>query len=211
MALASTRTVSQSTTQMKTCTLVLAAAAAVTAMVGSSANASLIGTSFNATVSHDGIAGGVAGPSLFNHTYGGVPTVVPNTFFGSFLVASPMVVAGYDNAIMVDFSLFNYSGFIAPAPATGTITITGLAENVAAGSAVLIAGATGVGPNVGSNFMTVGSTLVAHWSAASIYTPDASPDAFVLAWNSVPAPAPGALALLGMAGLVGVRRRRVAK
>ncbi len=195
---------------MKTCTFVLAAAAAVTATINSSASASLIGTSFTATVSHDGIAGGVAGPSLFNHTYGGLPTVVPNTFFGSFLVASPMVVVGYDNAILVDFSLFNYSGFIAPTPATGTITLTGLAENVAAGSAVLIAGTTGIGPNVGTNFLTPGNSLVAHWSAASIYTPDASPDAFILAWNSVPAPAPGALALLGMAGLVGVRRRRMA-
>ena len=46
------------------------------------------------------------------------------------------------------------------------------------------------------------------WDTNSVFTPSpTAPDAMVLAWNSV-VPAPGPLALLGAAGVVGFGRRR---
>ncbi len=191
-------------------TRILASAAGVALALGvaSQADASLLGTSMNITITHTGISGGLVGPAFVPHTYGGAPSIFNNQFFGSFLIASPTVAPGYDNAILVDFSLFNYSGFIGGN--MGTIAIASIDEDVAAGSVAIFAGASGMGPNIAVGATSNGSSLSASWSTDLIYTADATPDAMVVAWNSAPVPAPGALALLGAAGLVGLRRRRKA-
>jgi hypothetical protein len=207
-----TATTAQSTEDLElhamlTRTIVISATAAAASAAGfsSTANASLVGTSFDATISHTGVAGGVAGPAFVPHTYGGAPSIHSNQFFGSFIIASPTVAPGYSNAILVDFSLFNYSGFLGGN--TGTITITGIDENVAAGSVAIFAGSVGMGLNIATGVNSTASSLTASWSPELIFTASpTTPDAMVVAWNSVPAP--GAMALLGAAGLVGASRRR---
>lgn len=190
---------------MHTRTLIAALAVTTAGAFASSADASLIGTPLTATVSHTGIGWSLVGNAVVPHTYGGVPSVFNNMFYGSFLVASPVAAPGYDNAILVDFSLFNYSGFLNE---TGTISITGLAENVTPGSIAIFAGTVGAGLNIATNVSSGTNNFTASWSSTAIYTPSpTTSDAMVVAWNSA-VPAPGSLALLGAAGLVGARRRR---
>lgn len=191
---------------MHTRTIIAALAVAATGAFATSADASLTGTSFTATFSHTGPGWMVAGNGIVNHTYGGIPSIYANQFYGTFLVASPAVAPGYDNAILVDFSSFTYQTFLNQ---TGTISITGIDENVQAGSIAIFAGTVGSGTNIATNVSSGTDSFSASWSSTAIYTPPplATPDAMVVAWNSV-VPAPGALALLGVAGLVGARRRR---
>ncbi len=191
---------------MQTRTIIATLAVATAGAFASSAEASLNGTPLTATISHTGVGWSLVGNAVVPHTYGGVPSVFNSMWYGTFLVASPAAAPGYDNALLVDFSLFNYVGFAAE---TGTISVTGLSENIAPGSIAIFSGTAGIGPNIASNVSNGANSFTASWSAAAIYTPAAgTPDAMVVAWNSAPAPAPGALALLGTAGLVGTSRRR---
>jgi hypothetical protein len=196
---------------MKTRHLLTATTAAVAALLFTAvpAHASLIGDSLNVTVTHTGVAGGLVGAANVTHTYAGLPSTFTHPMFGSFLIATPANAPGFDNAVLVDFSMFNYMGF---SNSTGTIVIAGIAEDVAPGSVAIFAGVVGAGVNIASGASDAGSMLTASWSSNSIFTPGAAPDAMVVAWDSAPVPAPGALALLGMAGVVaGSRRRRAMK
>jgi hypothetical protein len=191
---------------MQTRTIIAALAVASAGAFASSAGASLNGTPLTATITHTGVGWSLVGNAVVPHTYGGSPSIFTSMWYGSFLLASPAAAPGYDNALLVDFSLFNYVGF---ATETGTISVTGLSENIAPGSIAIFSGTAGIGPNIASNVSNGVNNFTASWSAAAIYTPSAgTPDAMVVAWNSAPAPAPGALALLGAAGLVGTGRRR---
>ena len=191
---------------MQTRTIIAALAVAAAGTVASSASASLDGTPLTATITHTGVGWSLVGNAIVPHTYAGSPSIFNSMWYGSFSVTSPAVAPGYDNALLVDFSTFNYVGFAAE---TGTINVTGLSENIDPGSIAIFAGTSGIGPNIASNVSNGLNNFTASWSAASIYTPSTgTPDAMVVAWNSAPVPAPGALALLGAAGLVGASRRR---
>jgi MYXO-CTERM domain-containing protein len=184
----------------RTC-IAMAVAFAASLLPVAPARADLSGTSMTITITHTGPAGGIVGPAVINHTYG-TPSLFTNMFFGSFTVTHPLIMpAGFDNALLIDFSNFNYSGF---AGYTGTISAIGIDDAVAPGSVAILIG----GASMGSSLSSTSSSIAGTWNTSDVLGVNAASPQVVVAWNSVPGP--GALAVLGLAGLTGRRRRRSA-
>ena len=95
--------------------------------------------------------------------------------------------------------------FATPFPATSSLDVTNIAEPVAEGS-VGVYLPTAPMTNIALTTSGSGSSLSAQWDVSTVVTGNPVAPMVIVAWNSVPAP--GALALLGLAGLVGGRRRR---
>jgi hypothetical protein len=184
---------------MKTRTL--AAAAVAVLSIGTSALADLNATDMTVTITHSGPAGGIVGPAVVNHTYG-TPSIFSNMFFGTFTVSQPAIMpGGYDNALLIDFTSFNYSGFAGYA---GTISVTGIDETVAPGSLALLVGATDMGFAKSSG----ADSFTGSWNTTDLLNGNPAAPQVLVVWNSAVVPAPGALALIGLAGAVASPRRR---
>jgi MYXO-CTERM domain-containing protein len=169
-------------------------------MCSASALADLTGTQMNITITHTGPAGGMVGPAVFNHTYGGV-NMFTNPFLGSFTVASPAMTPGYDNAVLIDFTTFNYIGF---ADNLGTAVFASVDEPIDPTSITLLANNVPIGINI----LQSGDGFTASWNTNDLLAASPTTDNMVVAWNSMPVPAPGALALLGLAAVAPHGRRR---
>lgn len=177
-------------------TIAMAVAAAL--LCSAPALAELTGTQMDITVTHTGPAGDLAGPADFNHTYGGVD-MFHNMFFGDMVIASPTIAAGYDNAVLVDFTAFTYTVF---SDSMGMIQFDGIDEGVDAASVVLLAN----GVSIGQNTNASANGFSAQWNPNDLMAADPATDTMVVAWNSA-VPAPGALALLGLAAIAPRLRR----
>ena len=166
--------------------LALVAGAALSAAVV----AEPLGTNLNVTVSHTGPFGEV---QQFTHTYGGSNQVF-DSFGFNYLVMSAAQVAGFQNAISIDFTNFAYTDF---AGESGSITIGGFAVGVQ--NAAFLNASFAQIPAATTN----GSSISGSWQVNDVL---AAGNTLYVAWNKVPAP--GATAVLGLAGLAGLRRRR---
>lgn len=174
------------------------AAIAASLLVAGSAQADLNGTMMDLEVSHTGAFGFTESGTL---TYGGADTVIADPGFPQFFMvfSSPGTAPGFMNAIQVDFTDFAYGDF---AGETGSLDITGIDEQVEDGSVVIL--------NEGGAKIATGTngsdSLSLTWNVDDVLN-SGSGTLMTVAWNSV-IPTPGALALLGMAGVAGRRRRR---
>lgn len=182
---------------MKSTLLAVAAFAALGTVAAAPAQAGdLTGTSYTIEVEHTGTFG------FFEtglHTYGGPDTTIADPGFPSFFMvfSTPAGAAGYDNSMLIDFTNFAYGDF---AGETGTLSLVGLALDHN-GDAVLL----NENDAVVANGTGVGDTFTLTWSVDDILSAGTGTLATV-AWNNK-IPAPGALALFGLAGLAGRRRR----
>lgn len=179
-------------------------AVAGAALASGSAHASLNGTTMNIAVNHAGPFSAISSVSGV-HTYG-TPSAFVAAGWGTMNVASPAPVfpAGFDNAVKLDFTSFNYSAFAAPGFATvGTGKFTNLAEAFDLNSVKIFIN--GVDKTVShANF---GNGFQVSWNTADVLAGSPVTPNVVVAWNSV-VPAPGAMALMGLAGVAARGRRR---
>jgi hypothetical protein len=179
---------------MKLSRFVSAAAAAVV-MSGAAFAGDLTGTDFELFINHTGPFGENVGGT---YTYGTFEEFF-DSFGFSWSANSPNGTGGFDNSVLIDFANFAYGDF---AGETATVDITGLDIDPQGGSfAVLNAN----GADIGFNYTSGSGALGAQYLVNSVI--DTGVNTVVLAWDNV-VPAPGALALLGIAGIAGRRRRR---
>jgi MYXO-CTERM domain-containing protein len=170
-----------------------------------SANADLMGTTMTMSVTHAGAFSGISALNNVTYTYGNASTfTVPG--WGSLGVTSPetALAQGLDNSLKLDFTNFKYSAFTGMFATTGTIKLTNIAEPVDLSTVRIFVN----GNNIASGVGAVGSGFQASWSTQTVYNANPTNPILVVAWNSAPVPAPGALALLGLAGLMSRRRRQ---
>jgi hypothetical protein len=186
-------------------TLMAGAAVAVMAAC-SSAMAGLDGTTLDLELVQSGTIGALTGPSGGGHDYG---TTSSYTVSGvTWHATSPWSVPAFENALWLDFSDFGYSAFLALDPVvTSTFDVTNLAEDVLPGSvAVFLPG--NLADSIAIIASDAGSSFTTSWDLGTVLADDPVTPGVVVAWNSMPVPAPGTLALLGAAGLITRRRRR---
>lgn len=186
---------------MKKMMMAVAAFAACT----SSAMANLVGTDMTISVTHAGSFSGLSALNNQNYNYGNTtPFTVPG--WGSLTITSPesAMAPGMDNVMKVDFTAFNYSAFAGPFATTGTIKVTNIDEPFELSSVKVLVNGTNIATAVGNS----GNGFQASWSTQAVINGSPAAPNIVVAWNSSPVPAPGALALLGVAGLAARRGRR---
>jgi hypothetical protein len=187
----------------------LTALAAVTAAaLSAAASADLSGTTMDLVIEQSGFAGGMVGPSGGTHTYGGLDEFFVDQTTVGWSVSSPAAIDGYDNALLLDFTDFQYAAFHALGPSTSTLDITGIAEDVEADSAAVF-----LPSDLNSDIAQFASSTIDSinigWDVETVTLDDPIHPSVIVAWNSVPVPGPGAAALLGVAGMTaGFRRRR---
>ena len=176
-------------------TKVFAAAAAATLSAGFAFAGDLTGTDFELFINHTGPFGENVGGT---YTYGTFEEFF-DSFGFSWSANSPNGTSGFDNSVLIDFANFAYGDF---AGETATLDISGLDIDPQPGSlAVLNAN----GTDIGFNYTSGSGSLGANWSVDDVV--NTGVNQVVLAWDNV-IPAPGALALLGLAGIAARRRRR---
>ena len=188
-------------------TLTFAAALAIS----STAMADLMGTTMDLELNQSGFLGNIVGPTGGLHTYG-----LTETFTGSgagsktWDATSPGGAPGYDNSLLIDFTNFQLPAFYAMGPSTGTLDITNIAEDVAAGSVDAYL-PTNPGMSIALSASDSGNSLSVSWDAQTVFNGNPVTPSVMVTWNSVPVPAPGPVALLALAGVTGGRlsRRRV--
>ncbi|UCD76430.1 MAG: PEP-CTERM sorting domain-containing protein [Phycisphaerales bacterium] len=186
-------------------TKTLTAAVAVAALSGS-AMADLIGTTLDLELNQSGFVGNLVGPTGGLHTYGTIETFTgPGAGDKTWDAMSPAGYPGYDNSILIDFTNFQLPAFYALGPSTGTMDITNIAEEVAIGSVDAYL-PTNPGVSVALSASAAGNSLSVSWDAETVYMGNPVVPSVVVVWNSIPAP--GSLALLGLAGITASRRRR---
>lgn len=159
--------------------------------LGSSAFAEPLGTPLTMQVSHSGPFGEIQN---FVHTYGGSNQVF-DSFGFSYMVVSAGNAPGWHNSIRLDFSAFGYTDF---AGEIGTVNITGFTQPIINAS-FLDSNFAAIPSAASGPFLIVGS-----WNVDDVLATGAP--VMYIAWNKIPSP--GGAALLGLAGLVGLRRRR---
>jgi MYXO-CTERM domain-containing protein len=185
---------------LKKCLSIAALAAA--AMFSGTAHAALAGTAMTVSVNHAGAFSGLSALNNQSYTYGDVsPYTVPG--WGSLTITGPGAI-GYDNAIKIDFSAFNYSAFNGQFATIGTAKIQNLAESFDLSSVKVLVN----GLDMTQGVASVANGFAASWNTSSIFAMNPISPNVVIAWNSAPTPAPGPLALLGLAGCAAVRGRR---
>ncbi|HWB19428.1 MAG TPA: hypothetical protein VG711_03940 [Phycisphaerales bacterium] len=167
-----------------------------------SAQAGLTGTSATVSVTHAGPFNTLSSLTNLSYTFGDTsPYVKPG--WGTLTLTSP-VTAGYDNALKLDFTAFGYAAFTGVGATTGTVQVNNLAEAFDLNSVHILVN----GNSIGSGLATAGNGFKINWDTQSVFNANPTAPYVILAWNSSQAPAPGAMALLGMAGLVSHKRRR---
>jgi hypothetical protein len=182
-------------------------AALAAAAISASALADLTGTSMNLNLTTNGLAGTLAGPSGGSYTYGSSGTFNLLTAPTSWDASSPAFHPLYDNSILLDFADFQYASYAVLGPASSTLNVTGLAEDAADGS-IGVYLITDLFTNIAQTTSSSGDAFSVKWDVSTVATNPLGPAAIV-AWNSVPVPAPGPLALVGAAAALTSRRRRL--
>ena len=180
---------------------VISAVAAVL-FCSTSAMANLTGTNMTMSVTHAGPFSGISAITNVNYTYGS-----PSTFtapgWGDLLVTSPAPAPGLGNALKLDFTAFSYQAFGGNFATVGTVKLTNIAEPVNLASVQLLVN----GVNIALGPATAATNgFQASWNTQDVLNGNPINPNVIVAWNSVPTP--GALALLGVAGLTSHRRRR---
>lgn len=177
-------------------------AIAAALLSSTSAMANLAGTNMTVSVTHAGPFNGLSGINNVNYTYG-APGTYTAPGWGDLLVTSPAPAPGLGNALKLDFTAFNYSAFTGPFATVGTVKLMNIAEPVDLASVHLLVN----GANIALGPATaVTNGFQASWNSQDVFNGNPVSPSVVVAWNSVPAP--GALALLGLAGLTARRRSR---
>jgi len=179
-------------------------AAAAAVLITSAAHADLTGTDLSISLNHAGAFGALSAINNQNWNYGSPGMVmVPN--WGMLHIVSPVVVAGFDNAVNLDFTMFAYSAFTGAFATTATLKLEGIDEAVDLGSVQVLQN----GINIGSGVASATNGFQVNWSTQTVFNGNPVNPGVTVAWDSSPVPAPGALALLGLAGAItGARRRR---
>jgi MYXO-CTERM domain-containing protein len=188
-------------------TTLTAIAAVTAAAVSAAASADLTGTTMDLVIEQSGFAGGMVGPTGGTHTYGGLDTFLVDQSTVSWSVSSPAAIDGYDNALLLDFTNFQYTAFHALGPSTSTLAITGLAEDAASGSLGVFLPSDHT-TDIAQFATATGNSINIGWDVETVTLDDPIHPSVIVAWNSVPVPGPGAVALLGLAGVTACRRRR---
>ena len=132
----------------------------------------------------------------------GAPSVLSAPGWGNVLVTSPAVAPGMQNALNLDFTAFSYQAFAGAFATVGTVKVLDIAEPFDLSSVRILIN--GVNMTLGPA-AAVGNGFQASWNTQDVLNANPVTPNVTVAWNSVPAP--GALALLGIAGLVTRRRR----
>jgi len=182
----------------------LAMAIAVGLLAGSAAHADLIDSTMDLTLEQSGLAGELAGPTGGIHTYGGSDTFSLLTG-PTWDAVSPAGAAGYDNSILLDLTNFQYASYSVLGPSTSTLDIENLAEEVAADSAVVFL-PSDPGVDIAQFGVTSGTSIQIGWDVQAVVDANPVNPSAIIAWNSVPAPGP--VALLGLAALLPFTGRR---
>jgi MYXO-CTERM domain-containing protein len=186
---------------MKTLTVSMIAAAAAVA-TSSAAHAALAGTDMSVSVTHAGTFNGLSALNNQTYTYGNTsPYAVPG--WGSMTLTSPSL-AGFDNAVKIDFTAFNYSAFTGMFATIGTAKFNNLSEGFDLASVKVMVN----GLDVTSGVAAAGNGFAASWDTQTIFALNPLTPYVTVAWNSTPTPAPGPMALLGLAGVSAFARRR---
>jgi hypothetical protein len=182
----------------------IAAIGAVCVCAGS-AMADLAGTQMTMSVNHAGPFAGISGINNVTYTYASPSTFVAPGW-GNLLVTSPDAAAvGMDNAMKLDFTAFSYTAFAGAFATTGTLKLTDIDEPFDLATVKVLVN----GTNIATGVANFGNGFQASWSTQAVLNGNPLTPNVVVAWDSLAVPAPGALALLGLAGLA-PRRRRLA-
>lgn len=186
---------------------ILAALVGAIAMMPAAAHADLLGTSMDLELKQSGLAGDLAGPTGGSYMYGSFETFdLDGAFFWDAL--SPAGHPLYDNSVLLDFTDFLYGAYTVLGPSTSTLNVTGLADAPADGSPAVFLLSNLFG-DIATSSSVAGNDFTVTWDVGMVVDDNPAAPAVMVAWNSAPVPTPGALALLGVAGLtVGRRRRR---
>jgi len=178
-------------------------AAAAAMLISGAAHADLTGTDLSISLNHAGAFGGLS--AINNQTWNyGTPGMVMVPNWGMLTIVSPVVVPTYDNAVMFDLTAFAYSAFTGAFATTATLKLEGIDEPVDLSSVRAFVN----GVNIGSGVASATNGFQVNWSTQAVFDGNPVNPSVTVAWNSTPVPAPGALALLGLAGAVSGRRRR---
>jgi hypothetical protein len=165
-----------------------------------SAMADLNGTNTNLSVNHAGAFSAISAVNNQNYAFGNASGFVAPGW-GTLNVTTPAAPVGFANALKLDFTPFGYAAFL-QFPTTGTFKLLNLAETPDLGSVTLLINGVSMGSGVGAE---TGGFHVS-WSTTNVLAANPVTPSVTVAWNSV-VPAPGAMALLGLAGMVGLRGR----
>ncbi len=183
-------------------TIAIAAAAILTG----AAQADLMGTTMDLDLVQSGFAGDIAGPTGGSYTYGTLDTFGIDELF-TWDVVSPGLHPAFDNSILLDFTNFGYAAYIALGPSISTLDVTNIAEDVEIASPAVFL-LSDLNTNIAQSTSTFGNSFSVGWDVGMVIDNNPAAPSVIVGWNSAPVPAPGALALLGLAGLTVTRRRR---
>ncbi|MCH8315847.1 MAG: PEP-CTERM sorting domain-containing protein [Planctomycetes bacterium] len=181
-------------------------AAAAAAILTGAAQADLTGTSMDLQLVQSGFAGDMAGPTGGSYTYGTLDAFGIDELF-TWDAVSPGLHPAFDNSILLDFSNFGYAAYIALGPSISTLDVTNLAEDVEIASAAVFL-LSDLNTNIAQSTSTFGNSFSIGWDVGTVIDDNPLAPSVIVGWNSAPVPAPGAMALLGLAGLTVIRRRR---
>lgn len=181
-------------------TIAIAAAAILTG----AAQADLMGTTMDLDLVQSGFAGDIAGPTGGSYTYGTLGTFDLDGAL-TWDAVSPGFHPAFDNSIVLDFTNFAYSGYIVIGPSTSTLELTNVFEDVQFGSPGVFL-LSDLNTNIAQSTNTFGNGFNIGWDVETVINDNPAAPSVVVAWNSIPAPGP--MALLGLAGLATARRRR---
>jgi hypothetical protein len=182
---------------------ILASAAVVTLLSGT-AMAGLTSTTLDLELVQSGFTGDIAGPSGGTHLYGTTDTFILSGDV-SWDATSPAPHPDFENSMVLDFTNFQYASFAVLGPSMSTFDATGLAEQVEAGSVHVFLPAD-LSTDISISTVTGTDSFSAVWDVETVTLANPVNPSVVVAWNSVPAP--GSIALLGLAGVIGRRRPR---
>ena len=148
----------------------------------------------------------MAGPTGGSYTYGTLDAFGIDELF-TWDVVSPGLHPAFDNSILLDFSNFGYAAYIALGPSISTLDVTNIAEDVEIASPAVFL-LSDLNTNIAQSTSTLGNSFSVGWDVETVINGNPLAPSVIVGWNSAPVPAPGAMALLGLAGLTVIRRRR---
>lgn len=183
-----------------------AIAAAAAAILTGAAQADLTGTSMDLQLVQSGLAGDLAGPSGGSYIYGTLGTFDIEEVF-TWDAVSPGLHPAFDNSILLDFTNFGYAAYSVLGPSISTLDLTNIAEDVEIASAAVFL-LSDLNTDIAQSTDTFGNSFSIGWDVGMVINDNPLAPSVVVGWNSAPVPAPGAMALLGLAGLTVLGRRR---